>query len=110
VEPEEWRQFEEPLPSTSKSVQKMKDTKQDPHLVQLDPMMVLRVELLTTRRRANKAEEKLAVLALQDSRRMKQELDMEEQVLLQQLSKQLNIPPGKNIRLIDKEKGICQVE
>lgn len=110
VESEEWKRFEEPLPSTDKAVQKMAAAKPEPHLVQLDPVMVLKVELLATRRRANTAEEKLAILALQEARRTKQELDLEEKILSQQICKQLNVPSGKNIRLIDKDKGICQVE
>jgi len=108
----EWEKYEAPLTGKSAPVQRMAEARQQagPRLVQLDPTTVLKIELLSARKRANMAEERLAVLALQDARKAKQELEQEQAQLMQLVTKQLNLPAGKSIRLVDREKGLCQVE
>jgi len=108
----EWKKYEEPLTGKSPPVQRTAEARQKPgpRLIQLDPVMVLKIELLAARKRANTAEERLAILALQDARKGKQELEQEEHALMQQVSKQLGVSAGKSVRLVDREKGICQVE
>lgn len=112
VAKEEWEKYEVPLTGKSAPVQRMAEARQQagPRLVQLDPTTVLKIELLSARKRANTAEERLAVLALQDARKAKQELEQEQAQLMQLVTKQLNLPTGKSIRLVDREKGLCQVE
>lgn len=81
-----------------------------PRVAQLDPKTMLQVELLATKKKLANADEQMGLLAVQDARRRKQELDREESNLMLEVSKQLGAPAGSNIRLIDKEKGLCQVE
>jgi len=108
---EEMRKYEEPLSGKSAPVQRVEATRSGgPRLVQLDPVTVLKIELLAARKRANTAEERLALLAIQDARKAKNELEQEEQILMQQITQQLGLPAGKSIRLVDRAKGLCQVE
>lgn len=79
-------------------------------VAQLDPRMVLQVELLATKKKLADADERMGLWAVQDARRRKQDLDREESELMLEVSRQLGAPAGSNIRLIDKEKGLCQVE
>jgi hypothetical protein len=81
-----------------------------PRLAQLDPRMILNVELIATKKKLAEADEKMGLWAIQDARRRKQELDREEAALMAEVSRQLGVPAGTNIRLVDKDKGICQVE
>lgn len=81
-----------------------------PRLAQLDQKTILQVELLATKKKLAEADEKMALWAIQDARRRKQELDREEAALMAEVSRQLGVPAGHNIRLVDKERGLCQVE
>jgi hypothetical protein len=72
--------------------------------------MILNVELIATKKKLAEADEKMGLWAIQDARRRKQELDREEAALMAEVSRQLGVPAGTNIRLVDKDKGICQVE
>lgn len=78
-------------------------------VVQLTTIMLLQIELLTAKQRANAAEERLAILAIQNVKKMKQELEIEERKLMQQIMQELDIPAGRSIQLVDKEHGLCQV-
>ena len=80
-----------------------------PRVAQLDPGMVLQVELLATKQKLADADERMGLWAVQDARRRKQELDREEATLMANVSHQLGVPAGSNIKLIDKAKGLCQV-
>jgi len=101
VAAQEWEKYEAPLSGKSEPVKRVVEARQGPRIVQLDPVMVLKIELLAARKRANTAEERLAILAIQDARKAKQELEAEEHALMSQVSKQLNIPAGKSIRVGD---------
>lgn len=79
-------------------------------MAQLDPRTVLRVELLSTRKKLAEADERMGLWTVQDARRRKQELDKEEATLMAEVSRQLDVPVGSCIRLIDKERGLCKVE
>lgn len=81
-----------------------------PRMAQLDQLMILKVELLATKKKLAEADEKMGLWAVQDARRRKDELNKEEAALMVEVSKQLGVPTGSNIRLVDKERGICQVE
>ncbi len=78
-------------------------------LAQLDPRMVLQVELLATKKKLAEADERMGLWTVQDARRRKQELDREESSLMLEVSRQLDAPAGSSIRLIDKERGLCKV-
>jgi hypothetical protein len=110
---EEWAKYEQPLTGKSGPVKRMDAARkkpQGPRLVQLDPTTVLKIELVAAKKRAATAEERIALLAVQDARKAKAEAEQEEAELMRLVSKQLNIAPGSNVRLVDKEKGLCQVE
>jgi hypothetical protein len=111
---EEWKKYEQPLTEASKRIQQAKaaagKVEQASRLVQLDPTMVLRIELTAAKKRAAVAEESLAILALQEARKAKDAAEREEALLMRAVSAQLGVTPGKNVRLVDKEKGICQIE
>lgn len=79
-------------------------------VAQLDPRMVLQVELISTKKKLAEADERMGLWAVQDARRRKQELDREEASMMAEVSRQLGAPAGSSIRLIDKERGLCQVE
>ena len=81
-----------------------------PRVAQLDPRVVLQVELLATKKKLADADERMGLWTVQDARRRKQDLGREESELMLEVSRQLGVPAGSNIRLIDKEKGLCQVE
>jgi hypothetical protein len=83
---------------------------QMPKQIKLDTETMLRVELLATKRKLADANEKLALIAVQDAQSAKKELEQEESLIMAQVREKLNIPQGANLRLIDKEKGICRVE
>lgn len=113
VAAEEWAKYEQPLTGKSAPVQRMDEARKKargPRLVQLDPTTVLKIELVAAKKRAATAEERIALLAVQDARKAKAEAEQEEAELMRLVSKQLNIAPGSNVRLVDKEKGLCQVE
>ncbi len=84
--------------------------KSGPRIAQLDPRMVLRVELLATKKKLAEADERMGLYAVQDARRRKQEFDKEEASLMLEVSKQLDAPAGSSIKLINKERGLCEVE
>ena len=79
-------------------------------IAQLDPHTVLQVELLATRKKLAEADERMGLWVVQDARKRKQELDKEEATLMSEVSRQLDAPVGSNIKLIDKERGLCKVE
>lgn len=81
-----------------------------PRIAQLDPRTVLQVELLATKKKLAEADERMGLWAVQDARRRKQELDREEASVLAEVSRQLGATAGSSIRLVDKERGLCQVE
>ena len=81
-----------------------------PHTVQLDPKTLLEVELVSVKKRLAEANERLSIVALNDARKAKFAAEQQEAELLAAISRQLDIPPGKNVRLIDKQKGICVIE
>lgn len=80
-----------------------------PRVAQLDPRMVLQVELLATKKKLAEADEKMGLWAVQDARRRKQDLDREESSIMLEVSRQLGAPAGSTITLIDKARGLCQV-
>jgi len=86
------------------------DVTAKPRVAQLDPRMVLQVELLATKKKLAEADERMGLWAVQDARRRKQDLDREEASMMAEVSRQLGAPAGSSIRLIDKERGLCQVE
>jgi hypothetical protein len=112
VAEEEWAKYEQPLTGKSAPVKRMEAVRQPqgPRLVQLDPVTVLKIELVAAKKRAATAEERIALLAIQDARKAKAEAELEEAELMKTVTRQLKIPPGKNVRLVDKEKGLCQIE
>lgn len=81
-----------------------------PRTVQLDPRMLLEVELVSVKKRLAEANERLSLVALSDARKAKCSAEQEEAELMARIAGQLNIPPGKNVRLVDKQKGICLIE
>lgn len=80
-----------------------------PHTVQLGPVMLLKIELLSTKQRLAEREEQLAKIALADAQKKKQEYAAEEKRLMSELSAEIGQPVKGNVRLVDREKGICQV-
>lgn len=85
------------------------DAVQGPRMAQLDKYTVLQIELLSAKRKLAEADEQMGILAVQDARRRKQELNKEEAALMSRVSQQLGVETGSNIKLVDKEKGLCQV-
>lgn len=79
-------------------------------IAQLDAHMVLKVELISTKKKLADADERIGLLAVQDARQRKQELDKEESILMQEVSRQLGATAGNTITLVDKERGLCKVE
>jgi len=98
-------------PQTEKKESQKEEQKAPaPRIAQLDPQTVLRVELMAAKKKLADADEKMGLWAVQDARRRKQELEQEEAVLLDNVRSQLGASVGSNIRLVDKAKGLCQVE
>jgi hypothetical protein len=81
-----------------------------PRVVQLDPVTLLKIDLAQTKRRLNKAEEENLLLLLQGIRKEGQALQAQERSLFSGVMEQLGIEPGKNLRLMDREKGLCTIE
>lgn len=81
-----------------------------PQVVQLDPMMLMRIELLGAKQKLAERDAQLARIALQEAERRRSGFAREEQALMAEVGGQLGRPIKGNIRLIDKEKGLCQVE
>jgi hypothetical protein len=79
-------------------------------LIQLDPITMLEIELITAELRAAEAEEKLAMRALRDAREKLMALHRKQSVLMSNVTQQIGIDPGKSIRLVDKEQRLCRVE
>lgn len=79
-----------------------------PSLVHLESVTVLSIELLATKKRLAEANEKLALLALQDAKKLRAELEQEEAALLKGILSKVGVPDG-SLRLLDREKGICQI-
>jgi hypothetical protein len=79
-------------------------------IAQLDAHMVLRVELLSTKKKLADADERMGLLAVQDARQRKQELDKEESLLMREVSQQIGAAAGNTITLVDKARGLCKVE
>ncbi len=80
-----------------------------PQMIQLDPVTMLNIELIATKKRLADSNEKLAVLALQEARKVKKELEKEEAELMVRVCQQVGAMSG-NIRLIDRGQGLCQIE
>jgi hypothetical protein len=85
-------------------------TRPNPSSIQLDPKTLIEVELVSTKKRLAEANERLALVALSDARKAKLAAEQQEAQLMVQISKHYGVQPGKNVRLIDKEKGICMIE
>jgi hypothetical protein len=83
---------------------------QEAQVIQLDQVTMLRIELLTTKERLNKARQQNMEMALLDLKKEEQQLQLEENRLIQEISAALKLPPGKRLRLMDQEKGLCKVE
>lgn len=79
-------------------------------VAQLDAYTILRVELLSTKKKLAETDERMGLLAVQDARQRRQELDKEEAALMLEVSRKLGAAEGSTIRLVDKERGLCQVE
>lgn len=79
-------------------------------LVQLDPMMMLEIELLSAELRAATAEEQLAGRSLRDARERLMSLNRKQSLLMSTITSQLGIPAGRSIRLVDKEQRLCRIE
>jgi hypothetical protein len=79
-------------------------------VVQLDPQTVLRVELLATKKQLAEADERMGLWAVQDARRRKKDLIREESSMIDEVSHQIGAPVGSSIKLVDKARGLCQVE
>jgi len=77
--------------------------------IQLDEMMILRIELLTTQIKLAQLEEQNLLLALQGVRRRAKDLQTEETRLLEEIRNKTGIGPDKNIKLVDRGKGLCAV-
>lgn len=82
----------------------------DDGLIQLDPMMMMEIELLTAEQRAATAEEKLATRALRDARERLMSLHRKQSILMSNITSKLGLPPGGSIRLVDKEQRLCRIE
>ena len=72
-------------------------------------MMILRIELLSTKQQLAERDQQLAKLALQDVHAKKVALQEQQQQLMAEISQQLGTPVSGDIRLLDREKGLCQV-
>jgi hypothetical protein len=83
---------------------------QQTRTIELDPKTLIEVELVSTKKRLAEANERLAAVALSDARKAKHVAEQEEAALMARVTKQYGIPYGKNLRLVDKEKGICLIE
>lgn len=82
----------------------------DDGLIQLDPMMMMEIELLTAEQRAAAAEEQLASRALRDARERLMSLHRKQSMLMSSITSKLGLPPGGSIRLVDKEQRLCRIE
>lgn len=85
-------------------------TQPNPSSIQLDPKTLIEIELVATKKRLAEANERLAIVALGDARRAKIEAEQQEARLMAQISRHYGVQPGKNVRLVDKEKGVCLIE
>jgi hypothetical protein len=79
-------------------------------VVQLDPTVIMEIELVTTQMRLAEADEKLALIAVKNARQRKSEVQRAQDQLLNRVSKQVGVRVGSSLRLLDKDKGLCQVE
>ena len=82
----------------------------DDGLVQLDPMTMLEIELLTAELRAASAEEALATNALRESRERMMALRRKQSMMMGKITSTLGVKPGGSIRLVDKEQRLCRIE
>lgn len=82
----------------------------DGGLIQLDPMMMLEIELVTAELRAADAEEKLLYRQLQDIREKKISIHRKQSMIMSSVTNSLGLPPGRTIRLVDKDQRLCKVE
>lgn len=85
-----------------------KQDQSGPQLIRLDQATMLQIELLATKKKLAEANEKIAMIALQDAKKARKELEQEEAVLLERVRSQVGARSG-NVRLVDRQKGICQV-
>lgn len=81
-----------------------------PKVVQLDQITLLKIELMSSKRRLNRAEEEKLLLLLQSIRKEAKELQLEESRLFSEVVQRLGMEAGKNLRLLDREKGLCAIE
>ena len=82
----------------------------DGGLIQLDPMMMLEIELVTAELRAADAEEQLLFRQLQDIREKKNTILRKQSMIMSSITNSLGLPPGRTIRLVDKDQRLCKVE
>lgn len=81
-----------------------------PEVVQLGPMTVLEIENLSLRLQVVKRDKQIATTALLEVERKQRELDIEQRKLMAKVSQQIGKPILGNLRLVNKEKGLCQIE
>jgi len=102
----------EPVDPVGAKVDSLQDAQaeQKPKVVQLDQVTLLKIELVASKRRLNKAEEEKLLLLMQSIRKEAKELQIEESRLFAEVVQRLGVEPGKNLRLLDREKGLCAIE
>lgn len=79
-------------------------------VIQLDPVMMLEIELLEAETRAAVAEEKLALRYVQDARDKSMTIHRKRLMLMSKITSSVGIPSGRSIRLVDKEQRLCKIE
>lgn len=104
--------MEPPKPEGVKAraaAQQESDPQPKQQMFQIDPVTLLRIQLLATEKKLAAEEERSTILMLKEIRRRKMDIEQQENQLLAAVRQKVGAGSG-NIRLVDAGSGLCKVE